>query len=115
MPETPIEIVRNAFDSWSRGGIDAALELFDPRIEWTVRPDLPDAGIYRGHAEVKQLFARFDEVLEDQWVEPQEFVDAGGGTVVVPLHWGGRGKLSGVDVGERQGETWVFAVSNEKV
>ena len=61
------------------------------------------------------VFARFDEVLEDQWVEPQEFVDAGGGTVVVPLHWGGRGKLSGVDVGERQGETWVFTVSNEKV
>jgi ketosteroid isomerase-like protein len=34
---------------------------------------------------------------------------------VVPLHWGGRGKLSGVEVAERQGETWVFTVENGKV
>jgi ketosteroid isomerase-like protein len=45
----------------------------------------------------------------------QEFIEAGADRVVVPLHWGGRGKLSGAEVAERQGETWVFTVENEKV
>jgi uncharacterized protein len=115
MSRENVEVVRAGFEAWSRGGVEAMLELADPDVEWTVRPDLPDAGVYRGHKELRQLFARFEEVLEDQWVEPQEFVETSGDRVVVPLHWGGRGKLSGVDVAERQGETWVFTVNNEKV
>jgi hypothetical protein len=115
MTKEIVEVVRAGFEAWSGGGVEALLELIDANIEWTVRPDLPDAGVYRGHAELRQLFARFEEVLDDQWVEPQEFIEAGRASVVVPLHWGGRGKVSGVEVAERQGETWVFTVENDKV
>ena len=62
-------------------------------IEWRTRPDLPDSATYRGHAEVKQLFA----------------------LVVVPLSWLGRGKLSGALVEERQGETWIYTLRDGKI
>ena len=115
MPAEPVAVVQRAFEAWGRGGIDAMLELADPGIEWIVRHDLPDAGIYQGHEGVRQLLGRFEEVLEDQWIEPQEFIEAADDRVIVPLHWGGRGKVSGVEVSERQGETWVFTVRNGKV
>ncbi len=115
MSQRNVEVVRAGFEAWSRGGVEPLLDLIDAEIEWTVRPDLPDAGVYRGHEELRQLFGRFEEVLGDQWVEPQEFIQAGEASVVVPLHWGGRGKSSGIEVAERQGETWVFTVENGKV
>jgi uncharacterized protein len=115
MSRDNVQIIRQGFEAWSSGGVEPMLELADPDIEWTVRSDLPDAGVYRGHDGVRQLLGRFEEVLEDQWIEPQEFIEAGGDSVIVPLHWGGRGKMSGVEVAERQGETWVFTVKNEKI
>jgi uncharacterized protein len=115
MSQENVALVQKGFEAWRGGRVEVMLELLDPEIEWTVRSDLPDAGIYRGHEELGRLFARFEDVLEDQWFEPQEFIEAGEGRVVVPLHWGGRGKLSGVEVAERQGETWVFTIDNERI
>jgi uncharacterized protein len=77
LSQQSVDVVRAGFEAWSRGGVEAVLEFLDASIEWTVRADLPDAGVYRGHAELRQLFARFEEVLEDQWVEPQEFKEVG--------------------------------------
>jgi len=115
MSQENVKVVRSAFEAWSRGGGEAARKLFDPAVVWTVRPDLPDAGVYRGHEGLNQLSARFEEVLADQWLEPQKFIEGGDEFVIVPLHWGGRGRMSGVEVAERQGETWVFTLRDGKV
>jgi ketosteroid isomerase-like protein len=114
MSQGDVEVVRAGFEAWGRGEPEAMLELLDPAIEWTVRPDLPDAGVYRGHQGVIELLSRFGEVLEDQWFDPQDYIDAGEGVVVVPLRWGGRGRSSGIDMAEGR-ETWVFTVENGKV
>jgi ketosteroid isomerase-like protein len=105
------DVVRAGFDRFP------SPELFDvlsPDIEWHVRSDLPDAGVYRGHEGVRQLLGRFEEILDEMWIRPEEFIDAGEETVIVPLRWGGTGKGSGVEVEER-GETWVFNVRDEKI
>ena len=115
MSKLNAEVVRAGFEAMSRGDLPALLELIDPAVEWTVRPDLPDAGVYRGHEELLQLIGRFAEVLDDQWYEPQEFIDGPGDTVVVPIHWGARGRSSGMEVASRQDETWVFTIQDGKV
>jgi uncharacterized protein len=115
MSQPNAEVVRAGFAAMRRGDLPGLLEHIDAAVEWTVRQDLPDAGVYRGHEELLQLIGRFAEVLDDQWFEPQEFIDGPGDTVVVPLHWGGRGKSSGMEVASRQGETWVFTVQHGKV
>jgi hypothetical protein len=94
MSQENVEIVRRAGEAWQRGGIDAMLEFLDPGVEWRVRPDLPESGTYRGHEGVRRLFTRFEEVLEGQGYEPQEYIDAGD-LVVMPLHWWDAGVAAG--------------------
>jgi ketosteroid isomerase-like protein len=62
---------------------------------------------------VRRLNAVFSEVLEVSWFSPQEYIDAGDQVIVV-LRWGGRGRISGADVEERD-EAWIFTVRGDKV
>ena len=94
MSQGNVEVVRNAWKAFNSGGLDALLECLDPEIEWRTRPDLPDSATYRGRAEVKRLFALFEDAFDEFGAEPEAFIDAGE-QVVVPLSWWGRGKLSG--------------------
>ena len=86
--------------------------MLDPEVVSEVRADLPDAQTYRGHEGVRRLIATFDEVLEDSWYRPVEFVDAGD-HVVVPLRWGGRGRGSGAQSDLE--EIWVFTLEAGRV
>ena len=113
MSEETVDVVRAAFDAW-RGGGDWFVEFLSEEIDWEVRPDLPDAGRYRGHDGFRRLSARFDDVMEDMWFRPQELIAVGENQVVVPLKWGGRGKGSGLSF-EEHAETWVFTVSAGKI
>jgi ketosteroid isomerase-like protein len=113
MSQENVEIVRRAYETLAREGGEAALAFLAPEVEWHVRPDLPDSDIYRGHDGMRRLFATFDEVLDESWYSPQEFIDAGDEVVVV-LRWGGRGKASGVAFEERD-EAWIFTMRDGKV
>jgi ketosteroid isomerase-like protein len=110
--EESIEVVRAAFEAGRSGG--SMIDHLSGEVEWEVRSDLPDAGRYTGHDGFRRLSARFDEVMEDMWFRPSEFIAAGENQVVVPLRWGGRGKGSGLPFEERN-ETWVFTVSGDKI
>jgi ketosteroid isomerase-like protein len=111
MSQENVEILKAGFVGFESGQF---FELLDPEIEWEARPDLPDAGIYRGHDGVRQLIGRFSEVIDDIWFRPEEFIPIGEDRVAVPLRWGGKGKGSGVVVEETR-ETWLFTLSEGKV
>ena len=113
MSEESVDVVRAAFEAWKGGG-RSLLEFLSEGIDWEVRPDLPDAGRYRGHDGFHRLSARFDDVMEDMWFRPLELIPVGDDQVVVPLTWGGRGRGSGLSFEERA-ETWVFTVSGGKI
>jgi ketosteroid isomerase-like protein len=95
MSTESVEVVRAAFEAWRREG-NGLLDFLSDEIEWEVRPELPDAGRYKGHDGFRRLSARFDEVMDDMWFRPSAFIAAGESQVVVPLRWGGRGKGSGL-------------------
>jgi ketosteroid isomerase-like protein len=113
MSEENVEIVRGLFEAF-QGAADpeAIIAALDPAIVWQVRSDLPDAQTYTGHEGFRGLLDAFEEVLDESWYQPLEFLEAGD-QVIVPLRWGGRGKASGV-AGELE-ETWVFTLSDGKV
>jgi ketosteroid isomerase-like protein len=113
MSQENVEIVRLAYEALAREGGEAVLAFLDPEVEWEVRSDLPDSDIYKGHEGMRRLFATFDEVLDESWYSPQEFIDAGDQVIVV-LRWGGRGKASGVAFEERD-EAWAFTLRDAKV
>ncbi len=112
MSDESIDVVRAAFEAWREG--DSLLDYLSDKVEWEVRSDLPDAGRYTGHEGFRRLSARFDEVMDDIWFRPSEFIPTADDQVVVPLTWGGRGKGSGLPFEERA-ETWVFTVSGGQI
>ena len=110
MSHQNVEIVRSLFSSFEQLGPESTFRFLSPEIEWEVRPDLPDSRTYREHDGVRELFATFEDVLDEQWYRPRELIPAGD-LVVVPLRWGGRGKTSGATVEERE-ETWVLTLQD---
>ena len=107
MSRENVEIVRRFFEARGR---EAELALLDPEIEWHVRPDLPDADVYKGHDGWSRLVDTFDEALDDRWYSLREVFDVDDQVVVV-LRWGGRGKTSGLAIEERD-EAWILTLRN---
>ena len=92
MSQENIEIIRGAFEAFQGRGAEPVFAFLARDVEWEVRPDLPDAGIYEGHAGVRKLFSRFADVMDDMWFRPEEFIQVNDEVFVVPVRWGGRGK-----------------------
>jgi ketosteroid isomerase-like protein len=74
-------------------------EILDPEIEWIGPREFPDlAEPHHGHAGVRSYFEKLFEAIEDYRMEPEEFIDAGEGRVLVFSREGGRGAGSGAEV-----------------
>jgi ketosteroid isomerase-like protein len=109
------ELLRRMFELFSERELDwdALLELVGPNIVWEVRADFPDAGIYTGYEGMRRLSAAFDEVVDETWYLPLEYIHAER-HVVVPLRWGGLGIGGGATFAERE-ETCVFTLRDGKI
>jgi ketosteroid isomerase-like protein len=84
--------------AYNRRDFDAAVESFDPEIEWVLPAEMnSDSG--RGPDEVIRFFRSLDETFDELRLEPQEFVDAGDHVATRLRHYG-RGKGSGVEINE---------------
>ena len=101
MSRENVELVREGYEVWNSGDLDAWLELLDPEVE-TVFYAGPDASTYRGHEGVRQWYREGLEAW-DGWgrIEPDEIVDLGD-RVLVTARWRVRGKGSGLEVESRQ-------------
>jgi ketosteroid isomerase-like protein len=82
--------------AYNRRDFDAAVENFDPKVEW-VLPDDMGADSCCGPDEIIRFWEGLDETFEGLRLHPQETVDAGD-RVAVRLRHSGRGKLSGVEL-----------------
>jgi ketosteroid isomerase-like protein len=84
--------------AYNRRDFDAALEFFDPEVEW-VLPSQQGSDSCRGPDEVRRFWEGLDETFEELRLDPQEFIDAGD-RVAVRLRYYGIGKASGVEIEE---------------
>jgi ketosteroid isomerase-like protein len=107
MSEENADIVRRAYEVFREGGIEAAAELLDPGIEWLPPKDSPHAATYRGPEGVKSEVQEFTGPFEDYDWEPREFIDAGDRVVVIGYHRG-RGRQSGVEIGQEETHVWTL-------
>jgi ketosteroid isomerase-like protein len=107
MSQENVEVVRAYFQARMERGREGVFDFLAPGVEWQARADLPDVETYVGHDGVRAFFARFRDVVDEMWFQPEEFILAHE-QIVVPLRWGGRGRASGAEFEE--GETWVFTV-----
>lgn len=96
MSQENVDKARDFITAYNRRDFDAAMEFFDPEIDW-VLPARQAADSARGTAAIRRFFEELDESFEEFRLEPQEFVDAGD-MVATRLRYYGRGKGSGVEI-----------------
>jgi ketosteroid isomerase-like protein len=86
MSQENVEIVRRGYELFNEGGPEAVISagIWSPEIVWDLSPsEIPGAGIYRGHDEVRAFFEEdwfgafpFEEweVVVDQLVDYEDQV-----------------------------------------
>jgi ketosteroid isomerase-like protein len=96
MSRENVDKARAFIDAYNRRDFDAAVESFDPEIDW-VLPARQSSDSCRGPDEIRRFWAGLDETFEELRLDPEEFIDAGD-RVATRLHYYGRGKGSGIVV-----------------
>jgi ketosteroid isomerase-like protein len=94
MSQQNVDKVRAFIDAYNRRDFDAAIESFDPEIDF-VLPAQQSADSGRGTAHVIRFFEGLDETFDDVQLLPQEFVDCGD-CVATRLRHFAHGKRSGL-------------------
>lgn len=84
-----LEFARRAYAAFNRRDVDGLLDYLDPQIEWHMSDAFGRGQVFHGHEGVRQVFALFDDALEDMRAEPSELLD-GGHAVIAPVRISGR-------------------------
>jgi ketosteroid isomerase-like protein len=53
------------------------VDLLHPDIEWHLREDLPDSGVYRGHEGAAAVVSEWTAAFEDLRIDVEEQIDVG--------------------------------------
>jgi ketosteroid isomerase-like protein len=90
---------RRGMEAYSRGDYEAALDGFDPAIEWSVHASVaPDATTYHGHEGVRRFWETWAEAISDMELEIEECRCVGEHRVLAITRAHGTGAGSGAPV-----------------
>ncbi len=111
MSQENVELARRTYaaldEAFATGDFDPYIDRFcDPEILIKPADEFPETSELHGHEGVLRFLGDNTEPFEDFRVEPQEFIDAGE-SVVVPVHFGGRGIHSGIEISFDAVHTWT--------
>ena len=98
MSQENVELVRSIYAPWARGEFHS-VEWAHPDIEFVVDFG-PASGTSKGLAAMSEAWSAFLSTWEDYRTEVDEYRALDGGRVLVLLHVVGRGKASGLQLGE---------------
>jgi ketosteroid isomerase-like protein len=100
MSRENVESVREALVAYNRGDLDAFLdEHWTDDIDYRAVEGAPDDhGPIHGKAEMRAYLQDWFDTFDDLKVEPLEVIDVGQDQAVAVVRFGGRAKLSGVEV-----------------
>jgi len=108
MSRENVEIVRSIYERWARGDFRGGVELYDPNVLLVLRPEFPEAGVYRGLDEIGSYMRKdFLKDFDNAAIIGEEFLDAGD-SVVVRVNQQAIGPGSRAPVGMRYYQLWTF-------
>jgi len=109
-----LDLVRAIFADWERGDF-SGVEWADPEIEFVIVDGL-QPGIWMGATSMMERWREGEAAWEDQRVEADEYRELVDGRVLVLLHRSGRGKVSGLELGDLQTNgAAVFSIRDGRV
>jgi ketosteroid isomerase-like protein len=114
MSSPNLELVRSIFAAWERGDYSSS-DWAHPEIE-LVFADGPSPGSWKGRAGVAEGWRGVLGAWEEYRHEADEYRELDAERVLVLHHWSGRGKTSGLEVGQMRAQAAVlFHVRDGKV
>jgi ketosteroid isomerase-like protein len=114
MSQENLELVRSIYAAWECGDFSSA-EWADPEIEYAV-PDGPLIGTWSGLEGMAEAMREFLRAWEDWRVTAEDYRELDPEHVLVPFQFGGRGKTSGLELGQvRTKGASLFHVRDGKV
>jgi ketosteroid isomerase-like protein len=109
MSDENVEIVRRAYEAWNRGDGDAAIELLDPDVKWSLPPHFPDAETWHGRDRVVDGLREMMASWESLQMDVRELIDDGD-RVVARVRFEGRSALTGIDLAGRGVDTQIWTL-----
>lgn len=107
MATANVDLVRQIYAALLEDDLDAALELFDPDVEY-VNPDYAvEPGIRRGHAGIRANVENMRRAFDFWRFDPEEYVDADDKVIVVGT-FHARGRDSGAEIERRMSRLWTI-------
>ena len=82
MSSENVEQLKQAYEAFGRGDLDAVAETFDEQVEWWTSEEVPNGGTIKGRDAVIQSFAAIGDDWDEFTLEPEQFLDAGDWVVV---------------------------------
>ena len=114
MASANVDLVRSIFAAWERGDFSSA-EWAHPEIEY-VGAGGPEPGVVSGKAGMAEGFRNWLSTWEEFRLEADEYRALDTERVLVLDRFSGRGKTSGLDLGQIQSEgAWLFHVRDGRV
>jgi uncharacterized protein len=99
--------VRAAYEAINRRDRDAIFAMCHHDAEWETDPRVPNAGTYRGRAEIERFMEDQDAPFEDSVVELERLIPAGDQVLaLVRMRRRPRGSTSEIDI--RIAHLWTF-------
>jgi ketosteroid isomerase-like protein len=112
--EKNIEIVRRTCELWSRGDLEATLDLIAPDARWEPSGKFIGSGqTYNGHEGVQEFWEIFREAWTGISLEPVEFNELDENRLLTRTRFRGTGRASGI---ETEAELFViWTLEGDKV
>ena len=106
------DTVKDGWDAFAKGDMDAATATTSDSAEIVVPESLPWGGTYTGPEGFKEMIGKFVSNFEEVKPEPQEFLEADGGHVIVTVKGVGTTKSGNELTGD---SIWLYKVDDGKI
>ena len=103
MSQENVDLARSIYADWERGDY-ASTKWVHPEIEWVI-VDGPSPGRWTGAAGMEAVWRDFLSAWKGFRSEVEEYRELDEERVLVLHHWSGRGKTSGLELGQMRTET----------
>jgi len=108
MPQENIDRLRDGYEAFNRTG-DMAEDLLAPNFELHQDASMIDStGVFRGRDALRDSVHEVQVAFEELRFEPEKFIEAPNGEVVVLIHGSGRGRGGGVEIHNHIAHVWTF-------
>ena len=111
MSQENIELVRLSVDATNRRDLATLDAIWSEEGEFHSTFAASEGRVFRGRQGIRDYFDTLGDVFDDMRIEIEEITDVGEDRLVVELRVSGRGKGSGVNVEQRNGQVWTIVDS----